>query len=71
MKAIMTIRSKCIDISSEGKGIVKANNMVIFVDGLLLGEEAEIEVMYSRAGVYYGRIKKLFNLSNAVFGESL
>ena len=26
-------------------------------------EEAEIEVMYSRAGVYYGRIKKLFNLS--------
>ena len=65
MKAIMTIRSKCIDISSEGKGIVKANNMVIFVDGLLLGEEAEIEVMYSRAGVYYGRIKKLFNLSKS------
>lgn len=63
MKALMTIRSKCVDISSEGKGIVKANNMVIFVDGLLLGEEAEIEVMYSRAGVYYGRIKKLFNLS--------
>lgn len=63
MKAIMTIRSKCVDISSEGKGIVKANNMVIFVDGLLLGEEADIEVMYSRAGVYYGRITKLHNLS--------
>ena len=63
MKAIMTIRSKCIDISSEGKGVVKANNMVIFVDGLLLGEEADIEVMYSRAGIYYGRIKKLHNLS--------
>lgn len=59
----MTIRSKCVDISSEGKGVVKANNMVIFVDGLLLNEEAEIDVMYSRAGIYYGRIKKLFKLS--------
>jgi 23S rRNA (uracil1939-C5)-methyltransferase len=63
MKAIMKIKSKCVDISSEGKGIVKANNMVILVDGLLLGEEADIEVMYSRAGVYYGRITKLYNLS--------
>ena len=63
MKAIMKIKSKCVDISSEGKGIVKANNMVILVDGLLLGEEADIEVMYQRAGVYYGRITKLYNLS--------
>ena len=60
---IMKIRSRCVDISSEGKGIVKANNMVILVDGLLLGEEAEIDVLYSRAGVYYGRVRKLFNLS--------
>lgn len=59
----MTIRSKCVDISSEGKGVVKANNMVILVDGLLLNEEAEIDVMYCRAGIYYGRIKKLFKLS--------
>ena len=61
----MTIRSKCVDISSEGKGVIKANNMVILVDNLLLGEEADVEVMYSRAGVYYGRIKKLHNLSKA------
>lgn len=59
----MTLRSKCVDISSEGKGIIKANNMVVLVDNLLLGEEADVEVMYSRAGVYYGRIKKLHNLS--------
>jgi len=57
------IRGICTDISSEGLGVVKANWMVIFVDGLLLGEEADIEILYQRAGVFYGKIKKLYNLS--------
>ena len=26
MKKIMTVRSKCVDISSEGKGIIKAKS---------------------------------------------
>ena len=53
----------CSDISSEGLGVVKANWMVIFVNGLLLGEEADIEIQYKRAGIFYGIIKKLYKLS--------
>ena len=42
------IKGKCVDISSEGKGVIKTVYGVIFVDSLLLGEEAEIEVTYAR-----------------------
>lgn len=57
------IRAKCCDISSEGKGVVKLGKEVCFVDGLFIGEEADIEVNYKRAGVYYGKVKKLYALS--------
>lgn len=57
------IRGKCVDLSSEGKGIIKTVYGVIFVDSLLLNEEAEIEVTYSRAGVAYGKIVKLLKKS--------
>ena len=57
------IKGKCVDISSEGKGVVKLDKDVIFVDSLLLEEEAEIEITYSRAGVSYGKIKKLLSFS--------
>ena len=57
------IKGICSDISSEGLGIVKANWMVIMVNGLLLGEEADIQIDYKRAGIFYGHIKKLYNLS--------
>ncbi len=57
------IRGKCVDISSEGKGVIKTVYGVIFVDSLLLGEEAEIEITYSGKGVSYGVIKKLLTFS--------
>ncbi len=57
------IRGKCVDISSEGKGVIKTVYGVIFVDALLLGEEAEIEVTYARKGVAYGKIVKLITKS--------
>ena len=55
------IKGKCVDISSEGKGVIKTVYGVIFVDALLLGEEAEIEVTYARKGVAYGKIKSKRN----------
>ncbi len=58
------IKGKCVDISSEGKGIIKTVYGVIFVDSLLLNEEAEIEITYSRAGVSYGKIRRLITKSN-------
>ena len=57
------IKGKCVDISSEGKGVVKNNKDIYFVDGLFIGEEADIEVLYQRAGVYFGKVKKLYKLS--------
>ena len=56
-------RGHCVDISSEGKGVVKCDRDIIFCDGLFPGEEADIEVLYQRAGVYFGKVKKLYTLS--------
>ena len=56
------IKGKC-DISSEGKGVIKTVYGVVFVDSLLLGEEAEIEITYAGKGVSYGEIKKLLTFS--------
>ena len=56
------IKGKAIDLSSEGKGVVKYHNDIIFVDGLFPNEEADIEIIYQRAGVYFGKVKKLYNL---------
>ena len=58
------VRGKATDLSSEGKGVVKIHNDIVFVDGLFPNEEADIEIMYHRAGVYFGKVKKLYNLSN-------
>jgi len=57
------VKGKCLDISSEGKGVVKNKNDIIFVDGLFLNEEAEIEVNYQRSGVSFGKVKKLLTVS--------
>ena len=57
------IKGKCVDISSEGKGVIKTVYGVIFVDSLLLGEEAEIEVTYASKGVSYGKIRRLLSKS--------
>ena len=57
------IHGTCLDVSSEGKGVVKCGKDIIFVDGLFPKEEADIEILYQRAGVYFGKVKKLFKLS--------
>ena len=57
------IKGNCIDISSEGKGVVKDGKDIIFCDGLFPGENADIEILYQRAGVYFGKVRKLYNLS--------
>ena len=54
---------KCIDLSFEGKGVVKALFGVVFVDGLFPGEEAEIEIQYRRAGNFFGKVRRLIKKS--------
>ena len=57
------IKGACVDLSSEGKGVVKNNKDIIFVDGLFPNEEADIEILYHRAGVNFGKVVKLHKLS--------
>ena len=57
------IKGTAIDLSSEGKGVVKYRNDIVFVDGLFPDEEADIEVLYQRAGVYFGKVKHLYTIS--------
>ena len=57
------VHGKCLDISSEGKGVVKNGKDIIFVDGLFIGEEADIQILYQRAGVSFGKVAKLTSLS--------
>lgn len=57
------VKGKCIDLSFEGKGVVKLSYGVVFVDGLFPGEEAEIEIQYKRAGSYFGKVHRLITKS--------
>ena len=53
----------CTDISSEGKGVIKNGKDIIFCDGIFPNEKGDVEVLYQRAGVSFGKVKKLTNLS--------
>lgn len=57
------VKGKCVDLSFEGKGVVKLSYGVVFVDGLFPGEEAEIEILYKRAGFYFGKVSHLITKS--------
>ena len=57
------VTGKCVDLSFEGKGVVKLSYGTVFVDGLFPGEEAEIEIEYKRAGSYFGRVHRLISKS--------
>ena len=54
------IHGTAIDLSSEGKGVVKYHNDIVFVDSLFPNEEADIEMLYQRAGVYFGKVRWVF-----------
>ncbi len=53
------LEGKCVDVSYEGKGVFKSKKKTVFVDGLLPGEEAVIEVSYSRNGTLFGEVRKI------------
>ena len=58
------VTGKCVDLSFEGKGVVKLSYGTVFVDGLFPGEEAEIEIQYKRAGSYFGKVFRLIKKSS-------
>ena len=53
----------CIDYTHDGKGVVKIDKMPIFVDNLLIGEEAEILITKKNKSYYLGKVSKLLKVS--------
>ena len=58
-----TFHGVCVDLSFEGKGVVKNGRDVYFVPGIFPGEEGDIEFAYMRAGQKFGRVVKLDKIS--------
>lgn len=54
---------QCYDLSNEGKGVVKYNSIVGFVDNLLPGEKAEILITYLKKDIFYGKVISLIEQS--------
>ena len=57
------VKGKCIDLSFEGKGVLKTDDGIVFVDGLFIGEEAEAKVLYTRNGSSFGKVHRLITKS--------
>ena len=56
---------KCVDYTYDGKGIVKKDNKVIFVDGVIIGEEVELEIIYESKNQTLGKLTKIIKSSPA------
>lgn len=57
------VRGICSDYSHDGRGVIKYEGLPIFVDGLFLGEEADVEITYARKDYAIAKINKLHKLS--------
>ena len=53
------VRCKCIDMSVDGHGIARADDLVIFVKGMIKGEEADVKIIAEKKNYSFGIIDKL------------
>ena len=59
MEKNATIIGVCAAIGTNGEGIVRSEDMTIFVPFLLLGEKAEIRILKTKGNIAYGKISEL------------
>ena len=57
------IRCKCVDMSVDGQGIARAGQLVVFVKGLIKGEEADVKIIAEKKNYSYGIIDRLITPS--------
>ena len=50
------IKGKCIDYTYDGKGIIKVDNEVIFVNDVLIDEEVEVRITKKEKSYYLGEV---------------
>lgn len=53
------VHVKCVDFTFDGQGLCKYDNRVIFVPSLLIGEEANVEILYRKKDFDVGKIKEI------------
>ena len=57
------LRCTCVDMSVEGLGIARADKLVIFVKGLIKGEEADVKIISEKKNYSIAIIDKLIKPS--------
>ncbi len=57
------LRCTCVDMSVEGLGIARADKLVIFVKGMIKGEEADVKIIAEKKNYSIGIIDKLIRQS--------
>ncbi len=63
MKKNETYRAVCTGYTEDGTGVVRIDDVVIFVKGLIIGEEAEIGITAMKKNYGYGRIVEILKPS--------
>jgi 23S rRNA (uracil1939-C5)-methyltransferase len=58
-----TFEAECTGYTEDGAGVVRINNAVVFVPGLIIGEKAEVGITLMKKTYGYGRIVKLLRSS--------
>lgn len=57
------VKVSCVDLTFDGQGLCKYNGRTVFVPSLLIGEEAEVEILYRKKDFDVGKIKKILTFS--------
>ena len=57
------VKATCIDMSVDGQGIAKANDLVIFVKGMIVGEIANVKIIAEKKNYAFGIIDELIEES--------
>lgn len=55
------MKGKAIDYTHDGRGVVKNNSFPVFVPNLMIGEEAEIDIIKEGKSYHLGRVLKRLN----------
>ena len=53
------LKCKCVDMTVDGQGIAKADNLVVFVKGMIVGEEAIVKIISEKKNYAFGIIDEL------------
>ena len=53
-----------VDLTNEGSGVCRAEGMVVFVPGMLPGEQAEVRIVKSTKNYCFGKVENLLETSS-------